>query len=456
MAEEEPTKESVPAFAEVGATGLQRAGGFITEEFLNALRGRRAAQIYREMSDNDPIVGGILFSIDKLIRNVKWTVKSDNDEIAEFVDQCRNDMETTWEDLISEIMTMLPYGWSLFELVYKRRMGDEPPPRMQNGKAVAQLPSKFDDGRIGWGKIASRSQDSLYRWGIDDTGSITGMYQNPAPDYRVRFIPIEKALLFRTSTNKNNPEGRSILRNAYRPWYFKKRIEEIESIGIERDLAGFPVLWLDNQIMSSQKPEDQAIVEDYKSIIRNIRRDKQEGLVIPLYFDEASGNRLIELELLSSGGSRTFDTSGIIGRYQSEIAMSVLADFILLGHESVGSFALSADKTELFAVALGSWLKSIAAMFTNVAIPQLLRLNNMPTDANTELVPGDIDEIPVEIIVQLLTAMDAMGAAVFPNDKVVEYLFGRVGLPFTDDALAVKEEPEPEPQPPTFPQPDDE
>ena len=31
-----------------------------------------------------------------------------------------------------------------------------------------------------------------------------------------------QALLFRTKSRKDNPEGRSILRNAYRPWYFKE------------------------------------------------------------------------------------------------------------------------------------------------------------------------------------------------------------------------------------------
>jgi hypothetical protein len=49
-------------------------------------------------------------------------------------------------------------------------------------------------------------------------------------------------MLFRTKSRKGSPEGKSILRNAYRSWYFKRRIQEIEGIGIERDLAGFPTL----------------------------------------------------------------------------------------------------------------------------------------------------------------------------------------------------------------------
>jgi hypothetical protein len=49
-------------------TGLKRASGIIDEEFLPALRGRKAIKVYREMSLNDPMVGALLFAIDKLIR----------------------------------------------------------------------------------------------------------------------------------------------------------------------------------------------------------------------------------------------------------------------------------------------------------------------------------------------------------------------------------------------------
>jgi hypothetical protein len=37
-------------------------------------------------------------------------------------------------------------------------------------------------------------------------------------------------LLFRPHSPKNNPEGRSVIRNAYRAYYFIKRLEELEAI----------------------------------------------------------------------------------------------------------------------------------------------------------------------------------------------------------------------------------
>jgi hypothetical protein len=47
---------------------------------------------------------------------------------------------------------------------------------------------------------------------IDEGGGIRAMRQQAAPDYKVREIPIERALLVRAESEKSNPEGRSILR----------------------------------------------------------------------------------------------------------------------------------------------------------------------------------------------------------------------------------------------------
>ncbi|NBO56040.1 MAG: hypothetical protein EBU84_15960, partial [Actinobacteria bacterium] len=218
-------------FREAGSTGLRRTSGYIFEEFLPQLQGYRAINTYREMRDNDPIVGAILFAIDKLIRQVQWRVQPATNSVedkraAKFVESCMHDMSTSWEDTISEILSMLPYGWSLHEIVYKKREGNE--------ASVSENRSRYDDGYIGWRKLPIRAQDTRQEWIFDKNGGIMGMVQSAPPDFTLRTIPIEKALLFRTTSDKNNPEGRSILRNAYRPWYFKRRIEEIEAIGVER------------------------------------------------------------------------------------------------------------------------------------------------------------------------------------------------------------------------------
>jgi hypothetical protein len=157
-------------------------------------------------------------------------------------------MEHTFNDHIGELMSELGYGWSLVEGVYKLRMGDSADPSKR---------SKFNDGKIGWRKMSIRSQDTILEWKFDDaTGEVVGAVQYDPWSGSSATIPLERALLLRTTANKGNPEGRSILRNAYRPWFMKRRIEEIEAVGIERDLAGLPLTYAPMEWFADTAPPD--------------------------------------------------------------------------------------------------------------------------------------------------------------------------------------------------------
>lgn len=400
---------------EHGRIGANRWGGQFYEEFLPELRGLRGVKVYREMADNDDVIGGILFAIKMLIRQASWNVQAGgveelDKESANFVASCMHDMQMTWTDTVSEILSFLTYGWSLHEIVYKRRMGH---------KKDVRLDSKFDDGLTGWQKLPIRAQESLYQWEYDSRDNLTGFIQMPAPDYRTLRIPSEKFLLFRTESQKENPEGRSILRNAYRSWFYKKRIQELEGIGIERDLAGFPVLIApeDVDIWSENAAGLLATCNDFVS---NIRRDALEGLVIPHGW---------ELKLLSTGGARQFDTSKIIERYDTRIAMTVLADFLFLGHEQSGSWALSSDKTRLFSMAIGAYLDIISETFNRHAIPRLLELNKkFEGAALPKLIHGDIETQDLKELGEYLKAMSEMGL-ITPDDTLEEFLREQASLP---------------------------
>jgi hypothetical protein len=412
-------------FKETGITGLRRAGGYVQEEFLPQLAGYRAIQVFREMKDNDPVVGAILYAIDKLVRQVPWRVQPastrlEDQRAAKFLESCLYDMSTSWEDTISEIMSMLAFGWSIHEIVYKKRNG-------QNRDSTKN--SKYDDGAIGWRKLPIRAQETRQEWVFDDRGGIQGMYQSAPPDYTLVLLPIEKSLLFRTTTAKNNPEGRSVLRNAYRSWYFKRRIEEIEAIGVERDLAGFPIMYVDPDIMRADAPGwKQTIFNDYKEAVVNIRRDQQEGLVLPAIYDD-NNNQLYRLELLSAGGGRQFDTNTIITRYDQRIATTVLADFILLGQANHGSYALSSDKTNLFALSIRTWLEIIKTVMNQHAVARLFSVNGFKVRRLPELTYGEIETPPLTEIGTFIQQLAGAGAPLFPDGALENHLRKMANLP---------------------------
>jgi hypothetical protein len=241
-------------------------------------------------------------------------------------------------------------------------------------------------------------------------------------------IPIEKALLFRTVTPRNNPEGRSILRNAYRPWFFKKTIEEIEAVGIERDLAGLPVAYVPPTMLSSNATAAEITARNAMSdLIRGIKRNENEGILFPLAYDE-QGRELYKLTLLSSGGTRNFNTDQIIARYDQRITMVILADFILLGHEKVGSFALGASKIDLFTSAIQQIADSIADVFNSHAVPRLMKLNGLDPSRSPKIKAGEITHVDLGVLGDFISKMAAAGA-MQPDIDMDNYLRGLANLP---------------------------
>jgi len=404
-------------FGQIGSTGLERYGGYVYEEFIPTLRLPQNLKVYKEMSSNDATIGGILFLFESMMKKLPWSVKPGGDKlvdktVANFVQECMDDMEHSWMDFIVEALSMFIYGWAWHEIVYKIRDSKN---------------SKYSDGRIGWAKLPIRSQNSWNSWIYDenDPDKLIGMEQldSNRKDITIVVIPYEKSLLFRTKSYRNSPEGVSLLRTAYRAWYYKKRIEEIEGIGIERDLAGLPVIVVpeDIDIWDVNNPDAVALKASLEKLISNIRRDKNEGALLPFGYD---------LKLLTTGSSRQFDTNKIVDRYDQRIAMTVLADIILMGHTNSGSFALAKSKTNMLGASLEAMADNIKNIINKVAIPKLMDLNTFRGYTKyPELVRGEIEAPDVAKLGDAMQRFRDMGMAWFPNEKTEDYIRASMGLP---------------------------
>lgn len=437
--------------AEIGVSGLKRDQAYIYEEWLPELRGDRGLRIMRQMIDGDPIIGAWQLILETLVRQVTYSVpptsQSNEDlQAAEFVEQCLfQDMSMTFQDTLSEILTFAPWGFQWSEVVYKQRRGQEPGSLIDpvTQKEVALPESQFDDGKIGIRKLAPRAQESKIAWDFDDAGGVQAFVQQAPPSFVTVHIPIEKSLLFRTTSRKNNPEGRAMVRACYDPWFKKHHVDKIESIGIERDLAGMPVIWVPPQLLSENANANQkAMYAAFKKGITNIRRDDQDGLIMPLAYD-ARGNPLFKVELLSAAGSRQIDPDKIIQRCDQRIAMALMAEFILLGSDKVGSFALASSKTNLFAIALGTLIDAICDVINRHLIPKLLKYNGIKVKVLPKLIHGDIESIPLDEVAAWFTALAQAGFPLFPSPdgELEKWAIERVGGPVPEEGY---EPPDPE------------
>lgn len=405
------------SLSRLGHTGVSRWGGDIQDEFLDELKGHdKKVKVYREMSRNDAVISAVIFAVTQLMKTSNWTVEMQEDsqeheEAAVFLKECLEDLQTTWDQLIDEWLSFLIYGWSYNEIIFLRRNGDE-----------GKWSSKFDDGKIGIYDITPRGQSTLEEWDLSGNGEIKGMTQSAPPDYKEIYIPIEKALHFTTGSRRRSPEGISILRHAYRSYFFKKTIQELEGIGIERDLAGIPTLTAPSDINIWDESDEQgkAYRKIAEELVVNLRQDEMAGVVLPDGWN---------LKLLSSAGKKQFDPDTVIKRYAQREAVSVLADFLLLGSKKTGSYAMSVSKQALFERALDGWLDAIAQGFNNQVAERLFDINDFNLQNPPKLVPDDIKSPPLDELGNYIRRLSQAGIDLFPDEELEDELRSRASLP---------------------------
>lgn len=330
---------------EIGFTGLVEYNGQIKDDFLKEFHGKEAYKRFNEMRLNNATIGAGLLAIEYIVRSMSWEFTSDeeNDPWRDIAEEAWNNMSQSQNDFISEAISFVWAGFSIFEIVYKRD----------------------DAGKWGWRKFASRGQDTVYQWLFGENGSLAGFRQLAAPKFQAVDIPIEKCVLFRTRLEKNNPEGRSLLRIAWVSYYYLKNLQQIEAIGFERDVSGMPVVKLP-QGASTSESDPNSDANKAAKIVRNVRVDEQAGMVLPFEWDF----------MLASGTGRSFGSlASAIERYEKRIATAFFSQFLMLGQDGTGSLALAGSSTDFFMNAVNSIADIVSETLSKYAIYRLLKLN---------------------------------------------------------------------------------
>jgi hypothetical protein len=226
-----------------------------------------------------------------------------------------------------------------------------------------------------------------------------------------------------------------MLRNAYRSWYIKKRLEEVEAFGIERDLAGLPVLFAPPHLFSpNASAADKALLASLERIVTGVRRDEREGVVFPApkYTDPSTPDKEIttgyDFKLMVAGGSRQLAIGEAIERHEHRMAVSLLADFVLLGSGPNGSWALSSDKTDMFSIAMGFILDVICSVINRQAIPPLMRLNAVPPPLWPKVTHGDIESPSLDEVQKYVVGLAGAGM-ITPDPQLEAHLREIANLP---------------------------
>ena len=432
----------------LGVAGDNTSNGQIrADEFLPELRGKKAIRKYREMRDNDSTIGAVMYATEQVLRDVDLKVMPANDSAeakkeADFVESVLDDMDHTLDDHIAESLSNLSYGFAWFEVIYKRRNG----PTERSDKKR----SKYSDGRMGVRKIAIRAPWTISRFDVDQkTGDVLGIYQDGSGYNNSNYIPTRKSLYYRTTTINGDPAGRSILRNAYTSYEYVNNLQSIEAIAVERELAGIPVARIPAEYLSGDATATQSgFVNNLQSILRDVKFNEQGYIILPsdTYPDKdgaPTNQKLVDVELMSSSGSRNIDIDPIVRRYQHDIARSVLSEFLMLGGGNTGSYALSKSKTDLFLRALESYIQAIVDVLNKQLVERLWELNGLNYDLMPTITAGDVAPHDLREVAAFLRNLNGANIDVSSHPEVVKDLMDIAELNYDPEAgVSTAQEPQ--------------
>jgi hypothetical protein len=398
---------------ELGYSGLDLFNGVSYDEIKRELNWPNSAKIYKEMSYHT-CVNAALSLYENLISKVSWRITAPKDATeeekkqAEFVNQCIFDMDVPFRNVIKDALSSNIYGFAVLEKVYRRRY-------KSNG-------SMYDDGKIGLKKIALRNQETIEKFIYDEGNNeligvkqnlskVTGQIYGGKPSKTEIILPRTKFVHITTGRNRNDPFGKSPLRDVYLAWRYLIVIQEIEAAGVARDLQGMPILSIPAQYMSEDaSPEQKAIFQNFQNIIRNIQSNSQSGVILPSNTDPDTKSALFKLELLSTdGGKKNFDTSKVKEYYQNQIYTGLFADVLIMGQGGVGSFALGQIKNSLTGSAVESMLDNIVDCFNRDVIRQLYELNGWDISRCASLDYENLHAVDLETLSKFWQRVKSVG-----------------------------------------------
>ena len=382
---------------EIGASGTTNFQGVIdSDEYVTNLTGEQLYTTVDKMRWSDASVQAAILMCELPIRSAEWDIVSasespEDEEIAEFIkNNLFNGLVIPWEDTLRQILLMHPYGCMVFEVIYELKQ----------------------DGKIGWRKWAPRLPKTIQKWYVNKNGELTSIQQRTYKDNKFVEvdIPSEKLMVFVNRREGDNYLGTSLLRQAYKHWFFRDKYYKIDAVAQERLGIGLPVVTLP----AGYTDDDY---NDAKNLGENLRGNEKAYVVKKTGW---------EIEMMDMKNHTLRSPMEMLEHHTREILKSVLAQFVDLGSTSKGSFALSQDQSQIFLSSLDASAKIIEDVINN-EIQKLVDYNwnvkEYPKLTHSDLGIKNIQELSNAI--QSLS----MAGALSPDVGMEEYLRRVLKLP---------------------------
>jgi len=260
MAERDPKLKPSTAFAEMGYASLSPFTAWTRDERVGELRDKLGIRKYYDMKRADGTVRGGLRLVKTPVMAARWFIEPASDSaldknIAKFVEENLFErLNMPWHRVLEDALLMCEYGYMPLEKVY----------------------GVDSDGRIILKKLAPRHPLDIQEWHFDVNGGPNGIVMDPteANGWQSVFIPIEKLVVFTLEQEAGDIRGISLLRSAYKHYFYKDTLYKIDAIQKERHGIGVPII----KLPLGYTDDDKKLAEN---LGRNMRTNERAHVVIP-------------------------------------------------------------------------------------------------------------------------------------------------------------------------------
>lgn len=409
------TNGKKPPTTEIGWSGNEIFAGRLSpsQDYNELLNPPQSYDVYDKMRRGDGTVAASLAVLKQPLLNADWYIEPASDsvedkDIAAFIEQnLKEGLNISWRAVLQQIFLHFDYGNAPFEKVWR-----------------------IENGMVHLRKLAFRHPKTITKWETDDHGGLKGIVQTTSPTYTETPIDVSKLIVFINDLEGANFHGTSILRAAYKHWYYVDNLERVEAIAIEKRGQGVDTIMLDTEA------DDQRRLDAERAAMTMHGHEK-------MYYVGVKDRNEYEVKGIQGD---VLNPDPAIQRHQLAIVRSMITEFLTMGSGSTGSLAMHKDKSSMTMLALGGKANVVCDTFQMHLIRPWVDYN-WAVSSYPRLRYTHIDARPLAEIADAVSKFSLAGVPM--NDLEAVNAFRALM-----DLAKLEELPEPEPVPVAEPEED--
>lgn len=425
------TREQVKPMAEQGVGGYAIFGGYLqVQETSSKLMGKQRWKTALDILSNISTVAASVRFMLNLVARPDWRFEPaiedspEADQYAEFMEDVINDMDASWTRIVRRAAMYRYDGFGIHEWVAKKR----------------------DDGKIGLASLEPRPSHTIELWDIDPNGGILGVWQRDPQTAELRYLPRGKILYLVDDGLTDRPDGMGWFRHLVDPAERIKALLNLEAVGFERDLRGIPVgrapiAMMNQMVADGELTQQQAddMLNGLKNFVSIQRKTYDTGIVLDSKpyenktdtgINQASA-LLWDMDLLTGDAGSLAELDKAIKRMQTDMAMIMGTEVMMVGRDGQGARALSEDKSRNLYLNGNAILADMAEAVDRDLTDVIWKMNGFPPEMKPKAVFEDVAFKNAKEMAQALNDMASAGAVLAPDDPAFDDIRAIMGLPKT-------------------------